>query len=176
MPTRVAAVSSAHQDPLLSQVLYSPLYRSLAPDLQQNVRIAVSLYTRERREGIQFPDYSFVVFPMAKAYEGFLKQYLLNMHLLSLEQYHDRRFRIGRALNPDLRHNQRDEQWLYDDIVQLCSENVGRVLWNTWLQCRNRVFHYFPASEHVLNLDQAGEYLVLLISAMIEAYQCQRQR
>ena len=138
------------------------------------MRIAIALYTRERRQGLQFSDYSFVVFPMAKAYEGFLKQYLFQMRLLSQDTYHDRRFRIGRALNPDLRNHQRDEQWLYDDIVRLCSEQVGRLLWDTWLQCRNRVFHYFPATTQRVSLQRAGEYLVLMIDAMTAARSCQQ--
>lgn len=175
MPTRVAPAASSPQDQAIAQVLYGPLYRSLSSDLQELVRVAVTLYTRERRLGLQFPDYSFVVFPMAKAYEGFLKQYLLELHLLSLEDYHDKRFRIGRALNPDLRNRQRDEQWLYDDIVRLCSRELGRLLWDTWLQCRNRVFHFFPGSSQRVSLQSAGEYLLLIVTAMTEARQCQRK-
>lgn len=174
MPARAAATLPSPADQPLSQLLFSPLYRSLPSDLQTQVRIAVGLYARELRHGVQFSDYSFIVFPMAKAYEGFLKQYLFQLRLLSPETYHDKRFRIGRALNPDLRNHQRDEQWLYDDVVRLCSEKLGRLLWDTWLQCRNRVFHYFPASSQQLTLVQAGEYLVLIANAMSEAYRCQR--
>jgi len=173
MPTRARADVFVAQDQTIQQILYSPLYRSIAPDIQEQVRIAVTLYTRERRLGVQFADYSFIVFPMSKAYEGFLKQYLLQMHLLTEKEYQDRRFRIGRALNPDLRNHQRDEQWLYDDVVRLCSPELGRQLWDTWLQCRNRVFHYFPSSTQRLTLQRAGEYLVLIIEAMNEAHRCQ---
>ncbi len=173
MPARAVVSSSYSQDQALSQLLFSPLYRTLAPDLQELVRTAVSLYTRERRQGLQFSDYSFIVFPMAKAYEGFLKQYLFQLRLLTPQEYQDRHFRIGRALNPDLRHHQRDEQWLYDDIVRLCSEDLGRMLWDTWLQCRNRVFHYFPAATTRISLEHAGEYLMIIVSAMTEARNCQ---
>lgn len=182
MPARAATVQSVpttqsqrHSQPL-AQILYSPLYRSLSPDLQGQIRIAVGLYSREQRLGIQFSDYSFIVFPMAKAYEGFLKQYLFQLHLISSETYQDHRFRIGRALNPDLRNHQRDEQWLYDDVVRLCSDSLGRQLWDTWLQCRNRVFHYFPAATQQLSLEQAGEYLVLIANTMAEAFACQEDR
>ncbi|MBP7875814.1 hypothetical protein KA012_02350 [Candidatus Woesebacteria bacterium] len=174
MPARAVPEQFLLQDQKLAQVLYGPLYRSLAPELQEQVRVAISLYTRERRQGLHFSDYSFIVFPMAKAYEGFLKQYLFQMELLSVEGYHDKRFRIGRALNPDLRHKQRDEHWLYDDIVALCSEDLGRQLWETWLQCRNRVFHYFPASTQSLSLNRAGEYLMIMVDAMTAARSCQK--
>lgn len=176
MPTRVAPAPFSSQDEAIGQMVYSSLYRSLAPELQELLRIAVSLYTRERRQGPQFPDYSFVVFPLAKAYEGFLKQYLFELHLLTTEQYHDKRFRIGRALNPDLRNHQRDEQWLYDDIVRLCSPEIGRTLWDTWLHCRNRIFHFFPTANQRLSLEKAGEYLVLIYTAMSDARSCQRDR
>lgn len=111
---------------------------------------------------------------MAKAYEGFLKQYLFQLHLLSPEEYQGRKFRIGRALNPDLRSSQRDDQWLYDDLVRLCSADLGRTLWNTWLECRNRVFHFFPGAAQRLTLHQAGSYLVMMVEAMNEALRCQR--
>lgn len=174
MPTRAVPTASSQDDQKIAQMVYSPLYRSLAPDLQELLRTSVSLYTRERRLGPQFPDYSFVVFPLAKAYEGFLKQYLLELHLLTTEQYHDKRFRIGRALNPDLRNHQRDEQWLYDDIVRMCSPDLGRELWDTWLHCRNRIFHFFPSSNQKLSLAKSGEYLLLIYTAMDNARSCQR--
>lgn len=173
MPTRPSADTQYPVDQPLSQVLFSPLYRSLPKELQELVRLSVALYTRERRQGLQFSDYSFIVFPMAKAYEGFLKQYLFQLRLLTVEEYQDHRFRIGRALNPDLRNHQRDEQWLYDDIVRLCSLDLGRRLWDTWLQCRNRVFHYFPAATQRLTLERAGEYVLLMVTVMTEAHQCQ---
>ncbi|KUK79482.1 MAG: hypothetical protein XD95_0351, partial [Microgenomates bacterium 39_7] len=54
-------------------------------------------------------DYSFIVFPMSKAYEGFLKKLFFDMKLISQETYEGHRFRIGRALNPDVSPNQRDQ-------------------------------------------------------------------
>lgn len=175
MPPRSKLVNSDSQDQMLQQIIFGSLYRSLAPDLQEQMRVAIGLYTRERRLGVQFSDYSFIVFPMAKAYEGFLKQYLFQLRLLSSEEYQGRRFRIGRALNPDLRTNQRDEQWLYDDVVRLCSHELGQQLWGTWLQCRNRVFHYFPSAKTKrLTLLQAGEYLALMVTTMTEARHCQQ--
>jgi len=41
------------------------------------VRTSVELFAREERMHSFFADYSFVVFPMSKAYEGFLKQLFL---------------------------------------------------------------------------------------------------
>ena len=185
MPVQSRSLANAHaaaraavfaeQDSHISQILYSQLYGSLAAETKSLVRTSIQLYVRERKTDLQFSDYSFIVFPMAKAYEGFLKQYLVEVRLLSLDDYHDRRFRIGRALNPDVNHNQRDEQWLYDDITRLCSGRVGRLLWDTWLQCRNQIFHFFPDNPQQLSLAKAGEYVLLIHSAMGEARRCQRQ-
>jgi hypothetical protein len=50
----------------------------------------------------KFHDYAFVVFPAAKAYEGFLKMLFLDMGFITQEDFYGKRFRIGRALNPAL--------------------------------------------------------------------------
>jgi len=109
----------------------------------------------------QFPeknyinDFSFVVFPMAKAYEGFLKKVLLDLNLISHKVYYGRRFRIGRALNPDVSPKQRDQWWLYDDLCRIFNQELAQEIWQTWLQCRNHVFHFFPNGEKELTLNEA---------------------
>ena len=54
-----------------------------------------------------FHDYSFVVFPTAKAYEGFLKKMFFDLGFITEEDYRGKRFRIGKALNPFLEKNLR---------------------------------------------------------------------
>lgn len=134
--------------------------------------VDVSLDLSERRqELLNLKDYSFIVFPMAKAYEGFLKKVLFDLDLIGQGTYQGRRFRIGRALNPDIRIHQKDEQWLYDDITQRFGEEIARQMWNTWLECRNRVFHFFPDHEQYLTLSEAEAHLQMMIdtmSAMVE--------
>lgn len=100
-------------------------------------------------------DFSFVVFPMAKAYEGFLKKILLDLQLINHKVYYGRRFRIGRALNPDVSPNQRDQWWLFDDLSRIFNQDLAREIWQTWLECRNHVFHFFPNGEKVLSLGEA---------------------
>ncbi len=117
-------------------------------------------------------DYSFIVFPMAKAYEGFLKKFLLDLKLISVKTYDGRRFRIGRALNPDVSEYQRDKYWLYDDVAKICSKKVARQLWNAWLHCRNKVFHYFPADMGLLTYLEAKEKVDEINMAMRAAAVC----
>jgi hypothetical protein len=117
-------------------------------------------------------DYSFIIFPIAKAYEDFLKQYLFDLGLISQKTYEGKRFRLGRALNPDIRDNQRDEFWLFDDVSSMCGEELSRSLWETWLECRNRVFHYFPAKNVKLSLTAVTTHLQLLDETISNAHQC----
>lgn len=147
-------------------------FLSLEPTQQIMVKQTLELYDRELRLDSNLHDYSFLVFPMSKAYEGFLKKYLLDMDLITQSVYEGKRFRIGRALNPDVYHDQRDKYWLYDDLSQACGEELARQLWETWLQCRNRVFHYFPLHQNVLDLDTAEEYLLILMTTMEKAFYC----
>jgi len=114
----------------------------------------------------QFLDYSYIVFPMAKAYEGFLKKVLFNQELISEIVYMGKKFRIGRSLNPDVHFDQRDQYWLYDDLAQICGEALARQIWDTWLQCRNQVFHYFVKDPRLLTLDQASMSLGMMRDTM----------
>jgi len=150
-----------------------PAFNYLDEWQQQLVRLSFSLWQREKVTGSQFLDYSFVVFPMAKAYEGFLKRYLLDLGLISKETFESRRFRIGRVLNPDVRPSHQDENWVYDDISQRCGPEIVRELWEAWLTCRNRVFHYFPKNTDRLTHEQAGRYIEQLFSVMQAAISCQ---
>ena len=103
---------------------------------------------------------------MAKAYEGFLKDYFLEMGLISQANYEDRRFRMGKALNPDIHPDRRHDDWVYDKVARACGPTLARQSWNTWLECRNQVFHYFPHNEKRLSLAQAGAYLEMIAQTM----------
>ena len=114
----------------------------------------------------QLSDYSYIVFPMAKAYEGFLKKMLFEQRLIPEPVYLGKKFRIGRSLNPDVRSDQQDQYWLYDDLVNIFGEGLSRQIWETWLKCRNQVFHYFVKEPKMLTIDQAGQDLEMMRSTM----------
>jgi hypothetical protein len=156
----------------IAQLLFNPLFKNIAEPQRRLMRTSILLYQEERRQGARYPDYTFVVFSMSKAYEGFLKEYLFQMELISINELTDRRFRIGRALNPDVSKSHRDEQWYYDDLARVCSPALSRLLWNTWLECRNRLFHYFPDSVSSISLQQAGKYLLMIADTMDQALVC----
>ena len=118
----------------------------------------------------EFHDYSFVVFPAAKAYEGFLKKIFLDMRLISEEDYFGKHFRIGKALNPSLPKELKKEG-VYDKIVQRCQgRGLADKLWDTWRLSRNLTFHWFPNEKNTITLLEAGERIEMIITAIDEAF------
>ena len=156
----------------MHNILQRPWFSQLPTDQQELIELTIVLYEREQKMDSLLTDYSFIIFPIAKAYEGFLKQYLFDLGLISQKTYEGKRFRLGRALNPDIRDNQRDEFWLFDDVSGMCGEELSRSLWETWLECRNRVFHYFPTKNVKLSLTAVTTHLQLLDETITNAHQC----
>lgn len=136
-------------------------YGYLEEPMRELVRQSFMLLTREEEEGRRFDDYSFVVFPIAKAYEGFLKKLLVETGLVSEGRAYGRHFRIGRSLNPDLPKRYKDEDWLYDDFERLgkkCGDvNLARDVWKIWKEGRNLLFHFFRGEQQAISLEEAGE-------------------
>ncbi|PIS08830.1 hypothetical protein COT75_05120 [Candidatus Beckwithbacteria bacterium CG10_big_fil_rev_8_21_14_0_10_34_10] len=117
-------------------------------------------------------DYSFLVMPAAKAYEGFLKQLFFDLKLISKENLSNDHFRVGMALNPELEQVERlRHKCLYNEICQECGEETAQMLWQTWKKCRNRLFHYFPQLQQVFTLKEAEERLREIVKAIDLAYQ-----
>lgn len=117
-------------------------------------------------------DFSFIVFPLAKAYEGFLRDYFFQAGLISKRDYEGKYFRIGRSFNPDLPNRLRDEDWIYDDVARLCSEETARDLWKAWIEGRNHLFHYYSHDRYCLTYEEAVERVWMLVDVMEKAMQC----
>ena len=158
----------------MQDILESTWFSALGKQQQKLLETAVLLYEKEcisRKNDLS--DYSFIVFPVSKAYEGFLKQQFFDLGLISKKTYQGRRFRIGKALNPDLHEKARDEYWLYDDVSSMCSAHVARILWEAWLECRNRVFHFYPNKNNLITLEEARARLIQVATAMETLITCQ---
>jgi hypothetical protein len=111
-------------------------------------------------------DYSYIVFPAAKAYEGFLKKMFLDLGFISREEYTGKRFRIGRALNPDLSKELGYES-IYDKLKSYCGgEELPDRLWETWKECRNSVFHFFPGARSDLSLEDSKQKVSMIIESI----------
>lgn len=146
---------------------------ALMDHIEQNMALqSLDLLNREEKMNSAFHDYAFVVFPMAKAYEGFLKKYLLQKGLITEQTYFSRKFRIGRSLNPDIPFRQRDEEWVYDNVVLQCGQDAAKLLWKAWIEGRNLLFHSFPDHRHLLGMNQARERILLIVTAMDALMKC----
>lgn len=118
----------------------------------------------------KFHDYAFVVFPAAKAYEGFLKKLFLDLKFISPEDYYGKHFRIGKALNPSL-SKELMREGVYDKVVKYCGgKDLADKLWETWKQSRNLIFHWFPNETNAITLSQARERINLVITAIDQAF------
>jgi hypothetical protein len=150
-------------------------FHFLEAEGQALVLQSIELYERELRLHSTISDYSFVVFPMAKAYEGFLKKFMYSVGMIDKNRYEHRQFRIGRSLNPDVSYHQRDESWLFDDISEMCSPDLARSLWDAWIEARNHLFHYFPDQRYTVSIGQAGALLRMMSDVMEQALACSAQ-
>jgi hypothetical protein len=112
-------------------------------------------------------DYSYLVFPFAKLYEGFLKHLFMDLHILTDKEYYSDHFRIGRALSPGMVGRLRQRS-AYRQIEERYGKDLATRLWHAWKNGRNLIFHYFPHNYRSLTLDQAKTIVQMLIDAMTE--------
>jgi hypothetical protein len=138
------------------------------PLVRDLMKAAYVLLEREKRTPDGLHDYSFVVFPAAKAYEGFLKKLFWDLKLIGRFQYYGEHFRIGRALSPSLPKRYRSG-WVYGKLVTVCGgEELPMRMWDTWKKARNRIFHFFPDHNQFISLAEAEE-LVKDITVVMDA-------
>ncbi|MCJ7805792.1 hypothetical protein MUP46_04105 [Patescibacteria group bacterium] len=150
---------------LSKEVWWNYLGEDLQKLLNEAVLLSETYYGKE-----DFHDYAFVVFPAAKAYEGFLKKLFLDLEFITPQDYYGKHFRIGKALNPSLEKSFRSES-VYDKLVAFTGTNMlADTLWDTWKNCRNLVFHWFPNEKNALSVTEAKERVDMVIKAIGLAY------
>lgn len=115
-------------------------------------------------------DYSFVVAPIAKTYEGYLKDFFLKVGIIDQFSYESDRFRVGKTLNPSLRYKNYS---IYQKLTELSDkgEEMAELLWDAWKFGRNKIFHYFPNDFKNLNRNEAEDRIALLLRAIIKSGQ-----
>ncbi|MCL4363720.1 hypothetical protein M1328_00605 [Patescibacteria group bacterium] len=118
----------------------------------------------------QFKDYSFLVFPFAKAYEGFLKQLFKDAKMISHLDYISDHLRLGKLMSPNLIGRLGDRS-LYTKIEEKAGKDLADKIWNTWRGGRNQIFHYFPHNIKAISFDEAGKIVNEIIDTMQEAYE-----
>lgn len=121
-------------------------------------------YVNRDREH-KFSDYSFVVFPFAKAFEGFLKKVFLDAGYISRKDYLSKHYRIGKVMSPNLRHRLGPES-VYKKICDHVGCEISDKIWKTWTRGRNQVFHYFPDNLRSFTIQEAEELVDGIIETM----------
>lgn len=149
-----------------------PWWDYLEHDLQELLRESTLLVKKVEKWEKKFHDYAFVVFPAAKAYEGFLKKLFLDLGFITEKQYSGKRFRVGKSLNPSLDRKLRARYSIYDKLIDYCagSEGLADVLWEAWRQCRNLLFHWFPKEKNAISFNEAKEKVSMVLYAMDKAF------
>lgn len=137
----------------------SPPMRVLAGDGAFLLRVTQEHYNEEPT------DYSYLVFPFAKLYEGFLKQLFLDLSIIDDHEYRGDHYRIGRALSPNLKRRL-GRHSAYMQIEKRFGKGLATRLWHTWKEGRNLVFHYFPHNYGSLSLTRAKELVANLVDTM----------
>jgi hypothetical protein len=116
----------------------------------------------------QVNDYSFIVAPAAKAYEGYLKDFFLELKIIDRYSYESDRFRVGKTLNPSLRYKRFS---IFKKLAELHEDGelLAEKLWTAWKLGRNEIFHYFPGNVKKLTRSEAEERVNLILKAIIES-------
>lgn len=116
----------------------------------------------------EISDFSYLVFPFSKAYEGFLKKLFLDLNLMREDEYYGDDIRIGRVLNP---HYINEHTNRYKNICLRpgTNQDISLRLWEVWRKGRNQVFHYFPHNFRRLSYAEANEIIRDILDVMNEA-------
>lgn len=145
------------------------LWQYLSIHQRELLEDAERILEKSVKEELPLHDYSYIVFPYAKAYEGFLKRLFYDLEFIDKKTYLGERFRIGKALNPDLPKTLEHES-VYHKITLYCTgDGLADELWSVWKKGRNLVVHYFPHNYRKLTLDEALNIREEIIAVMEKA-------
>ncbi len=122
-----------------------------------------------KHNNYSFKDYSFLIFPYAKAYEGYLKKLFFDLGFLSHLDYISDHLRLGKLMSPQLIDHLGDRS-LFKKIKERSTKETADMIWETWKVGRNQIFHYFPHNTRGVTFEEAEETVNRIIVTMQEAY------
>lgn len=144
------------------------LWSYLSPEMKDLLLDAEHLRDEAKQSSRILTDYSYLVFPVSKAYEGFLKKLFLELGIIGKEQYEGEHFRIGKALNPFIEPYLKKESY-FEQICDKLGTDLTNELWNQWKKGRNLLFHYFPNHLQCIRMSEAEEINKGIIGVMEKA-------
>ena len=151
---------------MIESLLFETARKHLSKQQQDLVTDVETILTKVNSND-KINDSSFFVAPIAKAYEGFLKDFFLKIGIISENDYESDRFRVGKTLNPSLRYKRFSVFQKLADIHN-DGEELAENLWTAWKFGRNEIFHYFPETYKSLSKNEAEDRINLLLRAIIK--------
>ncbi len=141
------------------------LWEYLTEEMRGLILDGEDLLTHAETARNKVSDYSYLVFPFAKSYEGFLKLFFLDLGLIQEDEYYGEEIRIGRILNPVL---MKKKYSVYKKLSRHKSvgTEIARKLWVIWKRGRNQVFHYFPHNFRKLGKKEALDIVKEFVDSM----------
>lgn len=117
-------------------------------------------------DGMQ--DYSYLVFPWGKLYEGFLKKIFLDLNLITPEDYFGNEVRIGKLLSSGQGNKPPHRLSLIKELSssKVFGESLTKVMRMVWRNSRNTVFHFFPNNVYKLDLETAKKRISEVVKCM----------
>ncbi|MEN9328217.1 MAG: hypothetical protein RI947_1025 [Candidatus Parcubacteria bacterium] len=123
-----------------------------------------------KHQNYAFHDYSFLIFPFAKAYEGYLKKLFLDVGFINHLDYVSDHLRLGKLMSPHLISTLGDRS-LYKQLWTYGSKELADKVWETWKLGRNQIFHYFPHNVKAVTFEGAEQIINQLIQTMKEVHE-----
>lgn len=123
-----------------------------------------------RHGNYHFRDYSFLIFPFAKAYEGYLKKLFLDVGFINHLDYVSDHLRLGKLMSPNLISTLGDRS-LYKQLWTYGSKELADNVWETWKMGRNQVFHYFPHNVKAVTFEDAENIINKIIQTMKDVHE-----
>lgn len=146
----------------------SRVWQFLSPEARELARDGTHLIEDRREHTISLSDYSYLVFPFAKLFEGFLKDLFLSLSIIDWRAYTSDHFRIGKVLSPNLVRRLGSHS-AYGQLRARFGDELPRRLWEVWKRGRNLVFHYYPHNYRSLTEVEAREVVTQIASVMDQA-------
>jgi hypothetical protein len=102
----------------------------------------------------EIKDFSYLVFPWGKLYEGFLKKIFLDLGFITSEDYYGNDIRIGKLLSTGGRNIPPHRLSIVKELssTKVFGENLTKIMRGVWKNSRNLVFHFFPDNFYKIDL------------------------
>ena len=126
-------------------------------------------YNKEIEKSLHnMSDYSFLVLPMAKVYEGILKRVLVKTKILKEEDLlSNPTINVGGYFNPIGNHK------IFDRLKDKARDKtVPHIIYSTYQECRNNILHYDSYKDNrIKNIKDAEFYARRIMHAIDKVYE-----